>query len=169
MAAQEAIAQTTGFQADLRWPNDLLGVQGKLGGVLTEMQAEATRVRFVVIGIGINVHQQEFPPELGATSLALELPGAKLQRQMLLLRLLQLLAERACALMSTDAAAARQELLEKLESRSSWVRGKHVTVGEEQPFRGVTVGLDARGFLRGRTDGGELRRVLSGGVREAGA
>ena len=38
-------------------------------------------------------------------------------------------------------------------------------VGEEQPFEGVTEGLDARGFLRVRTSTGDLRTVLSGGVR----
>ncbi len=48
-------------KSDLKWPNDLLIEGKKFCGILTEMNAEATRVRYVVIGIGINVNQTEFP------------------------------------------------------------------------------------------------------------
>ncbi len=166
VAAQKAIEAVTGFRADLRWPNDLLAGPRKLGGILTEMQAEVTRVRFVVIGIGINVHGQ-FPPELAATSLAQQLPGSPISRQPVLVNLLIALAREAEALASPEAPAMRLTLLRELEVRSTWVRGKRVTVGEEAPFSGITEGLDERGFLRVRTASGELRTVLSGGVREA--
>ena len=53
----------------LKWPNDLLIDGKKVCGILTEMNAEATQVRYIVVGIGINVNQASFPPELGATSL----------------------------------------------------------------------------------------------------
>src|SRR5215471_13346444 len=74
LAVWEAVEQTTGLCADLRWPNDLLLGERKFCGVLTEMHAEATRVRFVVVGIGINVNQAAFSPELApiATSLRIE-------------------------------------------------------------------------------------------------
>ncbi len=168
LAAQSAVQSVAGFTPDLRWPNDLLAGPRKLGGILTEMQAEATRVRFVVIGIGINVHTQVFPPELAraATSLALEIPGRAISRQALLLTLLQALATETGALTGPDPQPAQQSLRARLESTSRWMRGKRVTVGEEHPFSGVTEGLDTRGFLQVRTDAGELRTVLSGGVRE---
>lgn len=165
LASQKAITTVAHFAPDLRWPNDLLVGPRKLGGILTEMQAEATRVRFVVIGIGINVHQTEFPSELGATSLAIEAPAAQAHRQELLVALLHALHEEITALTGNDREAAQANLRERLEAGSSWIRGKHVTVGEDVPFTGITEGLDARGFLRVRTHSGELRTVLSGGVR----
>ena len=167
LAAQIAIKTVAGFTPDLRWPNDLLAAQRKLGGILTEMHAEVTRVRFVVIGIGINVHQQAFPPELSgsATSLAIEAPGVALTRQSLLVTLLHALNDEVRALTGSEPLRAQQTLLKRLEAGSTWVRGKRVTVGEESPFSGTTEGLDSRGFLRVRTDEGELRTVLSGGVR----
>ena len=169
LAARAAIVETTGMTPDLRWPNDLLLGRRKLGGVLTEMQAEATRVRFVVIGIGINVHGRSFPAELAAsaTSLTMEAPQLDLSRQRLLISLLLKLEQEVNALTGEGAVQARQSLLLRLEASSTWIRGKRVTVGEEQPFTGVTEGLDARGFLQVRTDAGKLRTVLSGGVREA--
>ncbi len=56
IAAGEAIEQTTGLHPDLRWPNDILLNGRKVCGILTEMNAEPTQVRYVVIGIGINVN-----------------------------------------------------------------------------------------------------------------
>src|SRR4051812_24896427 len=49
---------------DLKWPNDLLIHGKKFCGILTEMAGEATRVRHIVVGIGINVNQVKFPDEL---------------------------------------------------------------------------------------------------------
>jgi BirA family biotin operon repressor/biotin-[acetyl-CoA-carboxylase] ligase len=59
---------------DLKWPNDLLIAGKKFCGILTEMNAEATRVRHIVVGIGINVNHGQFPDDLQktATSLAIE-------------------------------------------------------------------------------------------------
>ncbi len=167
LAAQTAVRQAAGVTPDLRWPNDLLCGPRKLGGILTELQAEVTRVRFLVIGIGINVHQQQFAPELAgaATSLALEAPRAKVDRQTLLATLLRELHAETEPLAGPAAPAARESLLQRLEAGSSWVRGKRVTVGEETPYRGVTEGLDNHGFLRVRAEDGTLRTVHSGGVR----
>ena len=72
LAVQSAIRDVDSrVQVDLKWPNDVL-IQGKkVCGILAEMNAEATRVRYIVVGIGINVNQSSFPRELSATSLRL--------------------------------------------------------------------------------------------------
>jgi BirA family biotin operon repressor/biotin-[acetyl-CoA-carboxylase] ligase len=62
-------------------------------------------------------------------------------------------------------AAACAALLARLETKSTWIRGKQVFVDEAGGYTGVTAGLDEKGFLRVQTDDG-VRRVLSGGVRE---
>src|SRR6266481_4847423 len=74
LSAQAAIQAQTGLQADLKWPNDLIMNGKNLGGILTEMHAETTLVRFIIVGIGINVNQEKFPRELSgvATSLRAE-------------------------------------------------------------------------------------------------
>lgn len=170
LAVHETIRRVTSLEPDLRWPNDLLFGPRKFCGILTELNAEVTRVRHAVIGIGINVHQAQFPPELRpiATSLFIE-SGRNWSRQDLLLALLQSLEREVVALSaSQDLTAATESIRTRLENRSSWVRGKHVRVEEGESFFGVTQGLDARGFLQVRTSDG-LRTVLSGGVREAKA
>jgi BirA family biotin operon repressor/biotin-[acetyl-CoA-carboxylase] ligase len=65
---------TSGFAVQIKWPNDILANGRKLCGVLCEMQSEPDLTHFVVVGIGINVNQTEFPPLLqeSATSLYLQ-------------------------------------------------------------------------------------------------
>src|SRR5271157_5479205 len=89
LSSRAAIQAQTGLNAELKWPNDLLLNGAKLGGILTEMHAEPSLVRFVVIGLGINVNQQKFPPDIAglATSLRKE-TGKTHSRLELLVRLL---------------------------------------------------------------------------------
>jgi len=167
LAVRDAVMEVTSLACDLRWPNDLLFGRRKYCGILTELNAEVTRIRHLVIGIGINVYQQQFPPELSnlATSLYIE-TGRAWPRQELLIALLQSLHREVLALShSNDANATRQSVLDRLEKASTWVRGKRVRVEEAEGFEGVTEGLDTRGFLQVRTQQG-LCTVYSGGVRE---
>jgi BirA family transcriptional regulator, biotin operon repressor / biotin---[acetyl-CoA-carboxylase] ligase len=166
LAVRQAVEQVSGLKADLRWPNDLLFGAKKFCGILTELNAEVTRVRHLVVGIGINVHQESFPEELSsqATSLRIE-SGKHWQRQELLVALLRALHKEVLALETPgQLAAATKDILGRLEQASSWIRDKRVHVDEGEGYSGVTAGLDARGFLLVQTDVG-LRTVISGGVR----
>jgi BirA family biotin operon repressor/biotin-[acetyl-CoA-carboxylase] ligase len=167
LAVRDAVRQVTSLECDLRWPNDLLFGGRKFCGILTELNAEVTRVRHLVIGIGINVHQPSFPAELRdiATSIHIE-TGRDWPRQELLAALLQSLENEVAALTAPgNLVKATTAILERLERASSWIRGKRVYVDEMEGYAGVTEGLDSRGFLRVRAADG-LRTVFSGGVRE---
>jgi BirA family transcriptional regulator, biotin operon repressor / biotin---[acetyl-CoA-carboxylase] ligase len=150
--------------ADLKWPNDLLIHGKKVCGILTEMNAEVTRVRYVVVGIGINVNQESFPEELerDATSLRL-VTGREWSRVELTAALLKSL-DREYRLL-VEQTDARQSILRRFAEQSSWVRGKQVRIEENgSRIEGTTEGLDERGFLRVRTALG-LQTILSGTVR----
>jgi len=167
LAVRDAVEQVTSLKSDLRWPNDLLFGRRKFCGILSELNAEVTRIRHMVVGIGINVHQQQFPPELRdvATSLYIE-TGRDWSRQELLTALLQSLDREVNALTAVgEIDRASGNILARLERSSSWIRGKRVYVEGIEGYEGVTEGLDSRGFLQIRTAGG-LRTVYTGGVRE---
>jgi BirA family transcriptional regulator, biotin operon repressor / biotin---[acetyl-CoA-carboxylase] ligase len=164
LAARAAVAEIMPeLLADLKWPNDLLLGGRKFCGILTEMNAEATRVRHLVVGIGINVNQPEFPQELRkiATSLRIE-TGTEWSRVELCSALLKSLDREYRSLV--EDAGARSAILRRFEQSSSSVRGKKVSVEENDCLTGVTEGLDDRGFLRVRTEQG-VRTVVSGTVR----
>jgi BirA family biotin operon repressor/biotin-[acetyl-CoA-carboxylase] ligase len=164
IAVAEAVEQTTGLHPDLRWPNDVLLDGRKFCGILTEMNAEATRVRYVVIGIGINVNHPSFSGELEpiATSLRME-SGREWSRVELTAALLRSLGNEYRKL-AEGGGPARSSILQRFAERSSFVRSRHVHVDEGGGYEGVTEGLDDRGFLLVRTKAG-LRTVFSGMVR----
>jgi len=164
LAVGAAVSEVTQILVDLKWPNDLLAVGKKFCGILTEMNAEATRVRYVVVGIGINVNQAKFHAELRpiATSLRME-TGTEWSRVELCAALLKSLDREYRALLE-GGAAARGSVLKRFEDNSSSVRGCKVRIEEDGGIEGVTEGLDARGFLQVRSEDG-LRTVLSGTVR----
>jgi BirA family biotin operon repressor/biotin-[acetyl-CoA-carboxylase] ligase len=148
---------------DLKWPNDVLINGKKVCGILTEMNAEATRVRYIVVGIGINVNQESFPKDLPATSLRL-VTGSEWSRVELVAALLKSL-EREYRLLADDSDA-KEAILQRFAANSSWVLGKKVRIEENgSAFEGTTEGLDPRGFLQVRTPHG-VQTVLSGTVRE---
>ena len=164
LAVQSAIQQVDSrVSADLKWPNDVLIDGKKVCGILTEMNAEATRVRYIVVGVGINVNQESFPKELAATSLRLA-TGSEWSRVEVAAALLKSLDREYRNL--ADNSDARRDILQRFAANSSWVRGKKVRIEENgSAFEGTTEGLDERGFLLVRTPHG-LQTVLSGTVRE---
>jgi BirA family biotin operon repressor/biotin-[acetyl-CoA-carboxylase] ligase len=166
LAVRAAIEQVDSrVNADLKWPNDVLIDGKKMCGILTEMNAEVIRVRYVVVGIGINVNQAGFSRELEAEATSLRLvTGSEWSRVELTAALLKSL-DREYRLL-TGQAGARQSILRRFAEQSSWVRGKQVSVEENgSKVEGTTEGLDERGFLQVRNAQG-LHTVLSGTVRE---
>jgi BirA family biotin operon repressor/biotin-[acetyl-CoA-carboxylase] ligase len=162
LAAAEAIRATTGLTIDLRWPNDLLIGPRKTGGILVESHSESGAVAFAVIGIGINVHQREFASDLStpATSIALETTRT-VSRQRLLVALLKSLEREAFGLLDPTTG---ENIPRRVESASTWIRGRKVEVHGPQACIGVTAGLDQQGFLLVRTADG-IVRVTTGGIR----
>ena len=167
LAVQSAVTETfPGLRPDLKWPNDVLLDGKKFCGILTEMNSEATRVRHLVVGVGINVNQTKFPAELReiATSLKSE-TGTEWSRVELCAALLKSLDREYRSL--REDARAREAILTRFQERSTSARGRRVRVEELGGIEGVTEGLDPHGFLQVRTATG-LRTVLSGTVRVIG-
>jgi BirA family biotin operon repressor/biotin-[acetyl-CoA-carboxylase] ligase len=171
LALQSAIKTTTGLSIDLRWPNDLLlpqpsGPGKKLGGILVEASVnpgEDPLLRYAVIGIGLNINHESFPPELAPIATSLRLAtGQEQSRNALLIAIL-----RALDLELTQLEAHDPDLLARFSAASTWVRGKRVRVPEQGGYTGITAGLDPHGYLLVDADDGAQRTVLSGGVREA--
>lgn len=158
LAVADSVQMFTGLPCDLRWPNDVLANGRKLAGILTQMQDGA-----VLAGVGLNVNQPDFPPDLRpiATSLILE-TGTEHDKHFLLRAIAGNIESHLQILESSGAAA----ILRLFASASSYVAGRRVAV--ELPtgeVRGVTAGLTPAGYLLLRTDAGEEITVTAGGVR----
>ena len=166
LAAAQAIGIVAVREVDLRWPNDLLIGDRKAGGILVESKTEAGTLNFAVVGIGINVHQRSFDPNLSTPATSLEIEAKRsISRQALLISLLESLQHETWALQDPGLRAA---ITARVAYMSSWVSNRRVQVHGPQACIGVTAGLDEHGFLLVRTDKG-LVTVQTGGIRDAGA
>jgi BirA family transcriptional regulator, biotin operon repressor / biotin---[acetyl-CoA-carboxylase] ligase len=164
ISARSAVAAVTGLQVDLKWPNDLMIAGKKLGGILTEMHAEPTAVKFVIVGMGLNVNQEKFPAELAgaATSLRAE-TGRSYSRLEILVRLLREF-ESDYNRLSREGVGG---VVKRFEEVSSYARGKKVRVETgTETFTGMTAGLTAEGLLRVERAAGEILTVIAGDVTE---
>src|SRR5258707_2308823 len=167
LSAHTAVLAQTGLSAELKWPNDLLLNGKKLGGILTEMHAEPNAVRFVIVGIGINVSQEKFPGELAATATSLRKETGRLHSRLEIL--VKLLSQ-----FETDYNRFLREgagyVVQRFELVSSFANGKRVKVDTgRETFVGTTEGLSTEGVLMGKKeDGGSVTGIAGDGteVRE---
>jgi BirA family transcriptional regulator, biotin operon repressor / biotin---[acetyl-CoA-carboxylase] ligase len=164
LSARAAVQAATELSVDLKWPNDLMISGKKLGGILTEMHAEPSQVRFVIVGIGINVNQQKFPAELTGASTSLRMETGRMQSRLeVLVQFLRQFESDYKELLSEGSSG----VVKRFEAASSYARGKRlrVTNGRES-FIGVTAGLEETGLLRVKRDDGEITTVIAGEVAE---
>src|SRR5271167_1014439 len=159
ISAQTAVAAVTGLTVDLKWPNDLLIGGKKVGGILTEMHAEPTLIKFVIVGIGLNVNQEKFPGELDALATSLRAETGKLQSRMeVLVRLLREFENDYNRLLREGSAG----VIGRFEEVSSYARGKRVcVVTGAETFSGITAGLTPEGLLRVERGNGEVVTVIA--------
>jgi BirA family biotin operon repressor/biotin-[acetyl-CoA-carboxylase] ligase len=168
LAARHAVLETSGLSLDIRWPNDLMLGSKKTGGILVETAVEGGAdpwLRYAVIGIGINVHHNAFPPDLQhlATSLFIERGEHPATRDRLVIALLRALDLELTLL---EDGSNIPSLLHRLAAISTWISGKRVTVPEQGGYSGTTAGLNPSGYLLVDAEDGSRKTVLSGGVRE---
>jgi BirA family biotin operon repressor/biotin-[acetyl-CoA-carboxylase] ligase len=165
LSAHAAVQALTGLEVDLKWPNDLL-IQGKkIGGILTEMHAEPGQIRFVIVGIGVNVNQEKFPGELANTATSLRAETGKPQSRMeLLVRLLREFEGDYNRFVHEGVAS----FVARFESISSYAKGKRVRVTNgTESYAGTTAGLGPEGLLQVQRDDGRMMTVIAGDVAEA--
>src|SRR5713226_7008308 len=150
LSAHAAIQAQTGLTVDLKWPNDLLINGKKVGGILTEMHAEPAQVRFVIVGLGLNVNQEKFPPELGATATSLRAETGRPQSRLeLLVRLLREFENDYNQFLREGPAS----ITKKFVAISSYAQGRRVRVTNgTESFAGTTAGRGPEGLLQVRRE-----------------
>lgn len=161
VAVAEAIIQTTGIHAKIKWPNDILTDGKKVCGILTEMSAEMDAINYVIIGVGINVNNDDFPDELKGIGTSLkQIKGENINRLALLSALLKKLEYYYIKAENEGF----HEVFEKWRSLCINLGKKVNITGKNGSFEGIAIDIDEFGALLVRTENGEVVRVLSGDV-----
>jgi len=143
-----------GVDVRLKWPNDLLVDERKLCGILSELEAEADRVAFVNVGVGINVNNDPAAIEPAATSLKAIL-GRDVSRKDILARFLDAFEQR----MKT---AAFDRVIEEWKARTVTLNREVRVVTIREIFSGKAVDIDESGALVLQGADGSIQRILYG-------
>lgn len=143
----------------LKWPNDIVVGEAKLGGVLIELQAEAEGPCVVVVGLGLNLHLPENAAELlqrAVTDVA-SLAQQPLRRNELGALLLEEILQLLAVYPQQGFSGVREEWL-----AYDALRDQPVTVtGLDRPLSGLARGVNAQGALMVETESGAI--ALHGG------
>ena len=156
VAVSDALASAAEVTARIRWPNDVLVDGRKICGILPDAVCGADgRVEHVVLGIGINLTQRAFPPELAGRAASLLLvTGRTPDRARVEAAVLAALDARYTEWLSGGFAALR----EAWRARSSTLGAR---VALPDGGSGVAVDIDGEGALL--VDAGQgLTRVVAG-------
>ncbi len=163
-AVARAIKSQTGVSPDVKWPNDILVRGKKVAGILTELTAELDHVKYVILGIGVDVNQQvsDFPSDLRrlATSLRIE-TGRAIDRSNLAAAILRELDNDYARISAGQFEAVADEWESLCVTLGHPVE---ISLGGRQ-VRGRAEALDVDGALLIRTQHGRLERIISGDVR----
>ncbi len=163
IACALALRGISGLKVVIKWPNDLMVSEKKLGGILTEVRSEPERIKTAVIGIGINVNieNKDFPAEIRdiATSIKNE-TGKYLSRSEIIIRILKEFE----AWFNVFKSKGSRPLLEKWKQLSSTL-GKNVKVAiGDSTVSGLARDIDEEGMLILELKSGSLRKISAGDV-----
>lgn len=162
VAAHDALLAACSLETDIKWPNDILFAEKKLCGILAET-VDTPAGRAVVIGIGINLTQNAFPPELETIATSVEAATGEMPELTSILgTLVSKLAEHYAVLNEPDGDS---DIIGLWCTRSSYCEGKRIRVTDSnETLVGTTRGLERDGALRVETDDGEIKVLRAGDV-----
>jgi len=161
VAVAKAVGSFTGLSVWIKWPNDIFVNGKKVGGILTELSTEIDSVKFVIIGIGINVNGTKWPEELKNIATSLEEEGGRKYSRIDLSREILKSLDYYYGLIRKKYF---QEIIEEWKNMSL-VLGRRVRVNQgSEKYEAQAMGMDEQGALIVRTDDGFTKHIMSGDV-----
>lgn len=165
VAMAQAVEKETGLSIGIKWPNDLVLGKKKVCGILLELSSDVESIAYVVVGTGLNMGSQAYPPELcnKATSLEDAL-GHKVSRAAVLASYLAAMEEN----MKLLEESGLDGIFKAYEQKSCTLQHAVLVEGGGENFEGMAAGLDENGALLVKLEDGVIRRVLAGDVSVRG-
>ena len=164
LAVAETIRDLYGLNTETKWPNDVLVDGKKVCGILAETSSIGERLKFVVLGVGVNANfnvKEAFPKELqeSATSLQ-DMLGRKVEIEKLFKKLL----ERLEKLYTLFLKNGFTQILEKWKKFASFLVCQVEVLSDSQKWSGTALDVEEDGSLSLKLENGTVKRFLSGDI-----
>ncbi len=164
VACSIALRKISGLEITIKWPNDLIFQNRKIGGILTELKSENKKIVFAVLGIGININadSKDFPEDIRNIATSLKNDTKKnFSRTKIIIELLNEL-NKWYSILNSDP----KTVINKWKELASTI-GKKVRVETVQEnFEGIAQDIDEKGALILKLPAGKQKRIISGDLKE---
>lgn len=151
IAINEVLRKIIGSDCKIKWPNDIYAGNNKLGGILIENIIRGQKLKYAIIGIGINVNQRQFPDLMRSTSLSI-IAGHSFNRNLLL--------KQFC-----KALDHRYRELKELTSTNHLRYYYQNLFGLKETRKFIVSGWEITGEIKGIDDTGNLLVLIDGELR----
>ena len=160
LAVAKALADITGKDAKIKWPNDIVIDGRKVCGILTEMSAQFDYINNIVIGIGINVNNSSFPEEISATASSLRLlsGGKKYRRAEIIEKIMEYFEKYYSIFLETEDLSA---LVNEYDAMLVNMKKQVKVLDPKEPYEVKAMGITKTGELI--VDTWESRKLVSSG------
>lgn len=165
MSVRDALEQVAGVDAQIKWPNDIVCGGKKVCGILTEMSAQVDYINHIVIGIGINIHNAQFPEEMQqiATSVFLQ-TGAHICRAELVARIMERFETYYIRYLKYENL---KDLMDEYNAHLINCGRQVQVIDLKQDYHGIAHGINEEGELLVETADG-IQQVAAGEVSVRG-
>lgn len=162
LAVAQVIEENCALSPVIKWPNDILLSAGKVCGILTRLITEGGKIKFALIGIGINVSGKKelFPEEIRSVATTLEEETARVfDKNFLLNKIIEKLNE-----IFIEQKYTEKEIVEEVKKRSAMLGKKVFVKSENREFTALDLSPDGGLVVR---DADEIKVIHSGEVELA--
>lgn len=160
----KTVRQLTGLTAMIKWPNDILVNNKKVCGILMEMKAEQDTVKFIILGIGLNVNIPGRHLPKGATSLKDELRHSAARDSLSRIEVVKKMLENLEEYYFLLKKAGFKPIIDEWKEMSAMVGSRIKVVLQNRTFEGQAHDIDDDGALIVRLESGVMERVSSGDI-----
>lgn len=143
LGVSDLVKNISGEKISIKWPNDIYHKDRKIAGILLENNLNSSSIQQTILGIGLNVNQDDFPKEVpNPTSLSL-LCGKQFDCDEVLNELCSCLEARYLQLKRAEYSVLDTDFTNRLYRKDEW----HLFMSERKEFEGMIKGVDKRGRM----------------------
>ncbi|MDN3597766.1 biotin--[acetyl-CoA-carboxylase] ligase [Mucilaginibacter myungsuensis] len=146
-----ALRQATSENVQVKWPNDIYFGDKKLGGILIENIVQGSNIKHSIVGIGLNVNQTDFPPEVPNPTSVKQILHSDHDLHQLLSQICAHIEAWYLKLKAGKWDEIRQAYLNNLY----WLNQEREFSSDGVDFTGTITGITEHGFLVVRTESEE--------------
>lgn len=165
VAIVDAVDNLTGIKVSLKWPNDLIIEDKKVGGILTESRYHASSIKYLVIGIGINITDRAFPPSIVNRAISLsQFTNNTISRDELVFEILKSLDKWYRIFKEQEVDEIKGKIINQWKNYNCTIGRRVRVISDVRTITGTAIDIANSGDLIVQAEDGNVFSITSGSL-----